>query len=197
MASIVALPGSLRRGSFNAALLRAAARLAPAGSSIDVHSLQGVPLYDGDVEAADGIPPTVVVLKDAVAAADGLLIATPEYNNSLPGVFKNAIDWMSRPASDIGRVFGGKPVAVIGASPGGFGTQLGQNAWWPVLRTLGTAPWFEGRLMVARAGQVFDADGQIVDPASKRGCAHSLPASAPMWIRGAHAPPAESGFCLW
>jgi len=163
MASIVGLPGSLRRGSFNAALLHAAARLVPAGSSIDVHSLHGVPLYDGDVEAAEGIPPAVVALKDAVAAADGLLMVTPEYNNSLPGVFKNAIDWMSRPAADITRVFGGKPVAVIGASPGGFGTQLGQNAWLPVLRTLGAAPWFEGRLMVARAGQVFDADGQIID----------------------------------
>src|SRR3546814_9200020 len=67
-------------------------------------------------------------------------MVTPEYNNSLPGVFKNAIDWMTRPAADIARVFGGKPVAVIGASPGGFGTQLGQNAWLPVLRTLGTAP---------------------------------------------------------
>src|SRR3546814_267438 len=127
MASIVGLPGSLRRGSFNAALLRAATQLVPDGSRIDVHSLHGVPLYDADVETAEGIPPAVAVLKDAVAAADGLLMVTPEYNNSLPGVFKNAIDWMTRPAADIARVFGGKPVAVIGASPGGFGTQLGQN----------------------------------------------------------------------
>jgi NAD(P)H-dependent FMN reductase len=83
-------------------------------------------------------------------------------------VFKNAIDWMSRPAADIARVFGGKPVAVIGASPGGFGTQLAQNAWLPVLRTLGTAPWFEGRRMVARACEVFDADGLIVDAGIER-----------------------------
>src|SRR3546814_3136138 len=96
--------------------------------------------------SAEGIPPAVAVLKDALSAADGLLMVTPEYNNSLPGVFKNAIDWMTRPAADIARVFGGKPVAVIGASPGGFGTQLGQNAWLPVLRTLGTAPWFEGQI---------------------------------------------------
>lgn len=164
MANIVGLCGSLRRDSFNGALLRAAAALVPDRSHVDARTLHGVPLYDGDLEAAEGIPPAVAALKDAVAAADGLLMVTPEYNNSLPGVFKNAIDWMSRPATDIARVFGGKPVAVIGASPGGFGTQLGQNAWLPVLRTLGTAPWFEGRLMVARAGQVFDADGRIVDP---------------------------------
>lgn len=164
MARLVGLSGSLRRGSFNTALLRAATRLAPDGSAIDARTLHGVPLYDGDTEATDGLPPAVVVLKEAVAAADGLLLVSPEYNNSLPGVFKNAIDWMSRPADDIARVFGGKPVAVIGASPGGFGTQLAQNAWLPVLRTLGTAPWFEGRLMVSRAGQVFDAEGDIIDP---------------------------------
>src|SRR3546814_17265204 len=72
---------------------------------------------------------------------------------------------MTRPAADIARVFGGKPVAVIGASPGGFGTQLGQNAWLQVLRTLGTAHWLEGRMMVSRAGQVFDGEGLIIDPA--------------------------------
>jgi len=168
MANIVGLCGSLRRGSFNAALLRAAAGLALDGSRIDARTLHGVPLYDGDLEAAEGIPPAVAALKDAVATADGLLLVTPEYNNGIPGVFKNAIDWMSRPAADIARVFGGKPVAVIGASPGGFGTQLAQNAWLPVLRTLGTAPWFEGRLMVARAGDVFDADGGIVDAGIER-----------------------------
>src|SRR3546814_14099357 len=99
--------------------------------------------------SAEGIPPAVAVLKDALATADGLLMVTPEYNNSLPGVFKNAIDWMTRPAADIARVFGGKPVAVIGASPGGFGTQPGQNAWLPVLRTLGPAPRLAGRLRVS------------------------------------------------
>ncbi|MDB5420617.1 MAG: NADPH-dependent reductase, partial [Brevundimonas sp.] len=72
-------------------------------------------------------------------------------------------DWLSRPASDIGRVFGGRPVAVLGASPGGFGTILSQTAWLPILRTLGTAPWFEGRLMVARAASIFDAEGKLVD----------------------------------
>lgn len=162
---IVGLSGSLRSGSFNGHLLRAAARLAPAGMEIEVETIRGVPLYDGDVEAAEGIPARVAELKDKIAAADGLFLVTPEYNNSIPGVFKNAIDWLTRPASDIPRVFGGKPVAFIGASPGGFGTILSQEAWLPVLRTLGTQPWFGGRLMVSRAHKVFDESGAILDPA--------------------------------
>jgi NAD(P)H-dependent FMN reductase len=163
MANIIGLSGSLRRGSFNTALLRAAAGLMPSGSQLAVHTLHGIPLYDGDVEATSGVPQIVAELKDAVAHSDGLLLVTPEYNNSIPGVFKNAIDWMTRPSADIGRVFGGKPVAVMGASPGGFGTILSQAAWLPILRTLGTKPWFGGRLMVSRAGSVFDANGAITD----------------------------------
>ena len=93
-----------------------------------VRSIRNIPLYDGDLEDAQGIPAPAQVLKDAIAAADGLLLVTPEYNNSIPGVFKNAIDWLSRPPADISRVFGGKPVAIIGASPGGFGTILSQEA---------------------------------------------------------------------
>ncbi len=102
-------------------------------------------------------------MKDRIVACDALLLATPEYNNGMPGVLKNAIDWLSRPASDIGRVFGDRPVAIVGASPGGFGTILAQNAWLPVLRTLGMRPWFAGRLMVSRAGQVFNEAGEMVD----------------------------------
>ncbi|MES2713502.1 MAG: NADPH-dependent FMN reductase [Pseudomonadota bacterium] len=165
MTKIIGLSGSLREGSYNSALLRAAAEVAPAGAEVTIGTIRGVQLYDGDVEAAEGIPAPVAALKDAVAAADALLLVTPEYNNGIPGVFKNAIDWMSRPSADIGRVFGGKPVAVIGASPGGFGTILGQNAWLPVLRTLGAEPWFGGRLMVSRAQGVFDAAGALTDAA--------------------------------
>jgi NAD(P)H-dependent FMN reductase len=162
---IVGLSGSLRAGSYNAALLRGAAGLMPEGAELSIASIRGIPLYDGDAEAANGIPPQVKELKDAIAAAQGLLLVTPEYNNSMPGVFKNAIDWLSRPAADIKRVFGGKPVALIGASPGGFGTILSQDAWLSVLRTLGTKPWFAGRLMVSRAANVFDASGKITDAA--------------------------------
>ena len=167
MPSILGLSGSLRAGSFNTALLRAAVGLMPAGSTLEPATLHGVPLYDGDVEARDGIPPAVQALKDRIVAHDGLLLVTPEYNNGIPGVLKNGIDWLSRPSTDIARIFGNRPVAVIGASPGGFGTILAQNAWLPVLRTLGTKPWFGGRLMVSRAGQVFDAAGNMVDEKMK------------------------------
>jgi NAD(P)H-dependent FMN reductase len=160
MATIVGISGSLRKGSLNAALLRAAVELAPAGLTIESRGIQGVPLYDGDLEAAEGVPEAVTALKEAVAAADGLMLVTPEYNNGIPGAFKNAIDWMSRPPADIGRVFGAKPVALIGASPGGFGTILAQNGWLPVLRTLGTEPWFGMKLMVSQAGQAFE-DGRL------------------------------------
>jgi NAD(P)H-dependent FMN reductase len=157
---IVGIAGSLRRGSYNAALLRAAAELAPAGVEIAEGSIRGIPLYDGDLEAAEGLPATVVALKEAIVAADGLLLVTPEYNNGIPGPFKNAIDWLSRPASDVGRVFGGRPVGLIGASPGGFGTVMAQAAWQPVLRFLGADAWWGRRLMVSRAGAAFE-DGRL------------------------------------
>lgn len=160
---ILGISGSLRKGSFNTALLHAAVELAPNGVELIARTIHGVPLYDADLEAADGIPEKVRELKDLAISADGLILFTPEYNNSLPGVFKNAIDWMSRPSTDIAQVFGGKPIAVLGASPGNFGTILSQNAWLAVLRTLGAEAWFGGRLMVSRAGSVFDADGAIVD----------------------------------
>jgi chromate reductase, NAD(P)H dehydrogenase (quinone) len=137
----------------------------PDGAELRIESIAPIPLYNGDEEAAHGIPEPVKRLKDAIAAAAGLLLVTPEYNNSMPGVAKNAIDWLSRPAADIPRVFGGKPVAIAGASPGGFGTILSQNAWLPVFRTLGADLWSGGRLLVARAGTVFDANGEITDAA--------------------------------
>lgn len=163
MTRLIGISGSLRRGSLNTSLLRAATSLMPQDSTLTIGTIRGIPLYDGDVEAADGIPAPVSTLKDEVAAADGLLLVTPEYNNSMPGVFKNAIDWMSRPSADIKRVFAGLPVALIGASPGGFGTILAQSAWLPVFRTLGVQLWSPGRMLVSRAGQVFAADGSLTD----------------------------------
>lgn len=167
MATIIGVCGSLRRGSFNLTLLRAAAEVAPPGTSVEVASIREIPLYDGDHEAEEGIPPAVQLLKDRIASADGLLIVTPEYNNSMPGVLKNAIDWLSRPAADIPRVFRGRPVAIIGATPGQGGTALAQAAWLPVLRTLGMLPWFEGRLLISGAAKTFTADGQVADEATR------------------------------
>src|SRR5690606_22007770 len=118
--------------------LRAAARAMPEGVTVEIATIAGIPLYDGDLEAEQGIPEPAERLKTALAAADGLLLVTPEYNNSVPGVLKNAIDWLSRPPGDIERVFGGLPVALLGASAGGFGTILSQAAWLPILKTLGT-----------------------------------------------------------
>ena len=168
MAKLVGLSGSLRAASFNTGLLRAAAELVPEGSSLTVATPEGIPLYNADLEREAGMPEAVERLKAQIIAADALLLATPEYNNGIPGVLKNAIDWLSRPPSDMARVFAGRPVAVIGASPGGLGTVLAQAAWLPVLRTLGTRPWFGGRLMVSRAGGVFDAEGALTDPAVKK-----------------------------
>jgi len=162
MTRIVGIAGSLRKASFNASLLRAAASLMPQDATLSIGTIRGIPLYDGDVEA-QGIPAPVSALKEAIAASQGLLLVTPEYNNSIPGVFKNAIDWLSRPSSDIKRVFADRPVALIGASPGGFGTILAQSAWLPVFRTLGVRFWSPGRLLVSRAGQAFAADGTLSD----------------------------------
>src|SRR5713101_252340 len=156
MPRIIGLSGSLRRGSFNSMLLRAAVEAAPAGTTIEVATIRGIPLYDGDLEAESGLPEAVTRLKEQIAGSDGLLIVTPEYNNSIPGVLKNAIDWLSRPSEDIRTVFGGRPVAVIGITPGQGGTALAQTAWLPIWRTLGTIPWFGGRLMVSNAEDVFD-----------------------------------------
>lgn len=167
--TVIGISGSLRRGSYNTALLRAARESMPANTELRIASIAEIPLYDGDVEAEQGLPEPVVALKELVAQADGLLLATPEYNNSVPGVAKNAIDWLSRPASDIARVFGGKPVAIMGASPGGFGTVLSQNAWLPVFKTLGARVWSGGRLLVSRAGTVFDENGDIVDAKVRKG----------------------------
>lgn len=159
---IIALSGALRRASYNTALLKAAVPMAPDGVTLELRTLHGIPLYDGDVEA-QGIPEAVTTLREAIRAADGLLISTPEYNNAIPGVLKNGLDWLSRPSGEGAKLFGGKPTALIGATPGGFGTVQSQDAMLSVFRTFGSDFWMAGRLMVSHAGQVFDADGQLTD----------------------------------
>jgi len=161
MTTIAGIAGSLRRGSYNRALLRAAAELMPEGAVLRVLSIDEVPLYDGDVEAA-GIPAAVAALKTGIEQARGLVIVTPEYNGGIPGVLKNAIDWASRPATDIPRVFHDKPVALMGATPGGLGTTLSQAGWLQVLRTLRVRLWVaQGPLYVSGAAKAFDASGLV------------------------------------
>ena len=166
--TIVGISGSLRMASLNSALLRAAAELSAPGVALEIASIRDIPLYDGDLEEQHGIPAAVTALKDRIRRADGLLIVTPEYNGSIPGVLKNAIDWLSRPAKDIGAVFGARPVAMMGATPGRGGTTMAHAAWLPILRALGVRPWFGPRLMISGADQVFDrgaaVPGAIVDP---------------------------------
>lgn len=159
---IIALSGALRRASYNTALLRAAAALAPAGVTIELRTLHGIPLYDGDVEA-QGIPEAVTTLREAIRAADGLLIATPEYNHGVPGVLKNGLDWLSRPSGEGARLFGGKPTGLVGATQGGFGTVQAQGALLSVLRAFGSDVWMAGWLTVSHANKAFDADGGLVD----------------------------------
>lgn len=166
--TILGISGSLRKQSYNTALIRAAQSLAGSDVLFESATLHGIPLYDGDLEQAEGIPSAVSELKARILACDGLLLVTPEYNNGIPGVFKNAIDWLSRPSAEIPQVFGNRPVAVIGASPGGFGTILAQNAWLPVLKMLGMRQWNGGRLLVSRANKVFNENGELADEAIRK-----------------------------
>jgi NAD(P)H-dependent FMN reductase len=163
MARIIGIAGSLRTGSYNAALLRAAAAVAPAGLEVEIASIAGIPLYDGDLEAEHGAPKVVTELQEKIAASDGLLLVTPEYNASMPAVLKNAVDWLSRPPKGAAAVFGDRPVAIIGATPGMGGTRLAQAAWLPIFRNLGARVYVGKQLYVAGAGKVFGADGSLVD----------------------------------
>jgi NAD(P)H-dependent FMN reductase len=166
---IVGLGGSLRDASKNRALLHEAAALAPGGTDLDLSQLAvigSLPLFNQDILEREGLPRAVVELKDALRRADGLLIATPEYNWGIPGFLKNAIDWASRPASDIPRVFGDLPVALIGAG-GGAGTRFAQNAWLSVFRFLKMRPWFGQSLYVDRAHERFDGHNRLTDDATR------------------------------
>jgi chromate reductase, NAD(P)H dehydrogenase (quinone) len=167
MVTIIGLCGSLRNGSFNRMLLHAAVELSPPGMTIEPESIGEIPLYDADVED-QGMPLAVQRLKERIAQADGLLIVTPEYNNSIPGVLKNATDWLSRPAEDIPRVFRGRPVAIMGATIGSGGTALSQAACLPVLRFLGMRPWFERAVLISDAARQFDGDGRLADAATRQ-----------------------------
>lgn len=156
---VLGIPGSLRAKSYNRALLEAAREVAPQGVEIEILDLASVPLYDGDVEA-EGDPEAVRDLKERIRNADALLIATPEYNASIPGVLKNAIDWASRPPQSALRH---KPIAIMGAAPGNFGTIRAQTALRQILAHTDSYVLHKPEVLVFKAGEKFDADGVLQD----------------------------------
>jgi chromate reductase len=159
MVRVLAINGSLRQGSYNAALIRAAAQLLPAGSElVEWTGLGDIPPYSEDDEAAT--PLAVGALRRALASADAVLISTPEYNSSVPGVLKNALDWASRPYP--ANALRGRPVAVVGASTGMFGAVFAQGDLRKVLGTIGAAV-VDRELPVPHAHERFDADGRLTD----------------------------------
>jgi chromate reductase len=160
---VLGICGSLRKGSFNAMALRVAQGLVPAGMKIDIVDISAFPLYNEDVRA-QGFPPAVQTLRDQIAAADALLFVTPEYNYSMSGVLKNAIDWASRPPN---QPFDGKPVAVMGASGGVLGTARAQYHLRQTCVFLNMFPVNKPEVMIPQAQTRFDAEGRLTDETAK------------------------------
>ena len=162
--NVVAFAGSLRRASYNRALLRAATEVAPPALRVMVHELDDIPFYNEDIEAA-GVPPSVGQLRDAIRTADGLLIATPEYNYGVPGVLKNTIDWLSRPPRD--SALNGRVAAVMGASRGIAGTARSQLQLRQAFVFTDTYALLQPEVLVGQAHEKFDADGRLVHQATR------------------------------
>ncbi|MFC5742705.1 NADPH-dependent FMN reductase [Dyella tabacisoli] len=170
---VIAIAGSLRRDSINRLLLRAAAEMAPTDLQVDVYDgLTAIPMFDEDSEKFMTATGPVRALAAQVSAADAVLIATPEYNHSIPGVLKNAIDWLSR--GSIGDVLAGKPVAVIGASTGRWGTRLAQTALRQVLFATGSVVLSGPAVYLNNGAAAFDAQGRLIDPATRASLGHVL-----------------------
>ena len=162
--SILGIAGSLRRASYNRWALRAAQKLAPRGVAIEIFELDGIPPYNQDYEKEP--PPKVADLKARIRAADAVLLVTPEYNYSIPGVLKNAIDWASRPYGD--SAWNGKPVAVMGASVGALGTARAQYHLRQCFVFLNMDAVNQPEVMIANATQRFDAQGNLTDETSRK-----------------------------
>ncbi len=163
MTRIAGIAGSCRRGPVNAALLGPAAELAPEGVEITIGSITDVPLYNGDLVIDTSVPQAVKELKDLIVRPDALLLVSPEYNSSIPGVMENTLDRMSRSPADIARVFKGKPVALTGATPGMVEIPFTQTAWLPVLRALVMKPWFGQQPDAGGAARIFDESARLAD----------------------------------
>lgn len=155
---ILGFAGSLRKGSYNKALLRSAKELAPDDMAIEFFDLDGIPLYNADIEA-DGVPGRVMEFKQAIRNADGLLIATPEYNHGVPGVTKNAIDWASRPPGNA--PLNEKPVGILGASPGITGTARGQSQLRQAFEFTNSYCMPRPEILVYQAHEKFDENGKL------------------------------------
>jgi chromate reductase len=162
---VVGVAGSLRKGSYNMALLNAARQLAPAQLNIQILTLAAIPLFNEDVEHSE-IPSAVATLRQAVAQADGLLVATPEYNHGVPGVMKNAFDWLSRPPGK--SVLNGKPSALMGASVGITGTARAQSQLRQSFVFTNSPVLLQPEVLVGRAHEKFDSDGQLTDETTRR-----------------------------
>jgi chromate reductase, NAD(P)H dehydrogenase (quinone) len=168
---VIGVPGSLRRASLNRALLRAARELAPHGLRIDIEELHAIPLFNADLDGPEA-PASVARLRQAVGAADGLLLVTPEYNHGVSGVLKNAIDWLSQPRRD--NALDRKPTAMMGASTGPAGTARGQTQLRQSFVLTNTPVMLQPEILVGRAQEKFDAEGRLVDPTTRQYVAEFL-----------------------
>ena len=176
---ILGIAGSLRRKSYNRAALRAAQQLAPEDAVIDIFELDGIPVFSEDDELQP--PVKIVELKKRIREADAILFVTPEYNYSIPGGLKNAIDWASRPYGD--NAWNGKPVAVMGASLGMLGTARAQYHLRQVFVFLNMLAINQPEVMIANAGQNFDAEGNLTNERTKNSIRQLL-ANLVGWTRG-------------
>lgn len=177
---VLGISGSLRKGSFNTMALLAAAALAPQGMTIEMADIRGIPLYDEDLRTGKGEPAAVLQLKVQIAAADAVLIVTPEYNFSIPGVLKNAIDWVSRPP---GAVFDGKVVGIIGASPGALGTARAQYDLRKMMVFLNAFVVNKPEVFIREAASKFNADGELTDEPAKKAIGDLLSSMHKLWQR--------------
>lgn len=159
---VLGISGSLRKASYNTALLHAAVDLMPQGARLETFDLSPLPMFNQDFEKP--FPAAVADFRAKLAGADALLIATPEYNSSLPGALKNALDWASRSPQ---QPLQGKPVAIMGASTGNFGTLRAQLHLRQILTHIGALPLGKPEVLVARAAQAFDSDGNLTDEAAR------------------------------
>jgi chromate reductase len=183
---VLGIAGSLRRASYNRALLRAAQELAPPGLRITTREIDDIPFFNADVEEA-GVPAPVTALRAAVQEVDAILVVTPEYNHGVPGVLKNSVDWLSRPAR--GSVLDRKPAAIMGATPGVVGTARAQSQLRQAFLFTNTYAMMQPEMLVGRAREKFDATGRLTDEPTRAFLVKFLQAFE-AWIGLVARPPA-------